>query len=444
MPTEKPPPWECYWGWVVVLARFTALFMLVGTYKCFGVLLDYYIHDLGATAAEAGGASVLFVAIIYFTGPFFGVLADMHGPNGARIWIMVGGVLASIALCLSSISTNWYQLAFFLGLAGVGYGMVQVPTVAPLLMYFTDKFGLANGLSAAGAAVGMTVLPPLTEYLIQQYSWRGATIILGVINLHTTVAGALMRPPTSCKDKKTYSLLFGTDDGEDASVYELNRYLQPLKRFLLMMKERLSLGVFLHNPRFMLYQFIFLLAGLQFAGWHVFLVPNALSQGIHPIDAAFLASIGGVGNFIGRGFNGPLLDHHIFSDSMLFVLDHIICAIALLFDPLAKEYATMAILAFWAGLTIGCSYALCVVIAKNLAEEEKYVMAAVGWTHFSMGFGALVGGPLVGMTYDKTGNYHYGFLMMGGFELLLTTLTFIELMHRRHKHPELKDKYLIM
>ena len=68
MATKQPPSWERYWGWVVVLARFTTLFMLVGTYKCFGVLLDYYIRDLDATAAEAGGASVLFVAIIYFTG----------------------------------------------------------------------------------------------------------------------------------------------------------------------------------------------------------------------------------------------------------------------------------------------------------------------------------------------------------------------------------------
>ena len=280
-------------------------------------------------------------------------------------------------------------------LPGVGYGMVQVPTVAPLLMYFTNKFGLANGISAAGAAVGMTVLPPLTEYWIQQYSWRGASIILGVINLHTTVAGALMRPPSSCKDKSSYSLLFGNDD-EEAAQISLTKYVRPIKQFALMIKDRLSLGVFLKHPRFMLYQFIFLLAGIQFAGWHVFLVPNALSQDVNSVDAAFLASIGGLGNFIGRGFNGPLLDHHIFSDSMLFVLDHLICAIALLFDPLAHEYATMGILAFWAGLTIGCSYALCVVIAKNLAEEEKYIMPAVGWTHFSMGFGALIGGPLVG------------------------------------------------
>ena len=41
------------------------------------------------------------------------------------------------------------------------------------------------------------------------------------------------------------------------------------------------------------------------------------------------------------------------------------------------------------------------VIAKNLAgDDEAAVMAALGWTHFFMGFGALIGGPLVGKHVD--------------------------------------------
>ena len=307
-----------------------------------------------------------------------------------------------IELTSVSLLKSLYFVIFPLNiLPGVGYGMVQVPTVAPLLMYFTDsKFGLANSISAAGGAVGMIILPPLTERLIHNYSWRAASVILGVMSLNTTVAGALMRPPTSYKDKRSYSQIYGFDDAPDANgiINDVTpaRYLTPVKRFAHMMNDNLSIRVFSKQPRFVLYQFIFLLAGVQFAGWHLFLVPNALSQGISPFDGAFLASIGGVGNIIGRAFNGPLIDRNIFSDAMLFILIHLVCAISLLFDPLAHEYATMAVLAFWAGLTIGASYAVTIVIAKNLATSEEYVMAAVGWTHFFMGFGAVFGGPLVG------------------------------------------------
>ncbi|XP_072031788.1 monocarboxylate transporter 13-like [Amphiura filiformis] len=441
MATRKRTSWEKYWGWVVVFSRFSALFMLLGTYKSFGVLMDSYIYDLDTSAAEAGTATVLFFAFVYFTAPIFGVLADMMGSNGARILIMLGGIISTIAMCLSALSTTWYQLAFYLSLAGVGYGMVQVPTVAPLLMYFTDKFGLANSISAAGGAVGMIVLPPLTERMIDNYGWRGASIILGVASLHTTVAGALMRPPSSFKEKRSYQQIYGKDDApQDGTPYES---LTKVKRFAKLMQEQLSIDVFRKRPRFVVYQFIFLLAGVQFAGWHLFLVPNALSQDIALFDAAFLASIGGIGNIIGRAFNGPLLDHNIFSDAMLFVLIHLVCALSLLLDPLATEYPLMAVLAFWAGLTIGASYAVTIVIAKNLAEEEKYIMAAVGWTHFFMGFGAVIGGPLVGATFDITGYYHVGFLLMGGFEILITVCTFIELMQRRYTQ-DLRARYLLM
>ncbi|XP_072030284.1 monocarboxylate transporter 13-like [Amphiura filiformis] len=438
--------WEHYWRWVVVFARFVALGMLVGTYKSFGVLMDFYIEDLDATAAKIGGATALFLTVAYLTGPIVGVLTELQGPNGARIQIMVGGVLASVALCLTALSTTWIHLAALLVLAGVGYGMVQVATVAPLLMYFTDQFGLANGISAAGGAAGMIILPPLTEKWIETYSWRGASILLGVASLHTTVAGALMRPPTTYKDKHLYFPINGQNDSLLYKDYD--RFFTPVKNFASSLKENLSIEVFRKQPRFVLYQFIFLLSAITFAGWHLFLVPNALSRDVPPIDAAFLASIGGVGNLIGRAGNGPLLDHHIFSDTMLFVVIHFILAVVLLFDPLAQTYGTMAFLAFFAGLTVGAGYAVTVYIAKNLASSTEHgdgsVMAAVGWTHFFMGFGALLGGPLVGASFDMTGKYHLGFLIMGGVELLLTLMTLVETLYTRRRTSNDGLKYVLM
>ena len=65
---KKLPAWEKYWGWVVVFARFITLFMLVGTYKTFGVLMDSYIEDLDANSRQAGWATSMFFTVVYFTG----------------------------------------------------------------------------------------------------------------------------------------------------------------------------------------------------------------------------------------------------------------------------------------------------------------------------------------------------------------------------------------
>ena len=75
------------------------------------------------------------------------------------------------------------------------------------------------------------------------------------------------------------------------------------------------------------------MAAVQFTGWHLFLVPNALAHGVPLVDAALLASIGGIGNIIGRAGTGPPIDRNIFSDTMLFALIHLSCAVALFSSP---------------------------------------------------------------------------------------------------------------
>ena len=65
--------------------------------------------------------------------------------------------------------------------------------------------------------LGMFVWPPLTRYLIDEYSWRGATMILGAISLNGVVCAALLRPPPMkmvlkvCFTKKNrYKVKFGS------------------------------------------------------------------------------------------------------------------------------------------------------------------------------------------------------------------------------------------
>ena len=41
----------------------------------------------------------------------------------------------------------------------------------------------------------MFIWPPLTRKLIDTYSWRGASLIIGGVGLHGAVFGALLRPP---------------------------------------------------------------------------------------------------------------------------------------------------------------------------------------------------------------------------------------------------------
>ena len=50
--------------------------------------------------------------------PIAGVLTELRGPNGARTQIMLGGILATVGLCLTALATTWVHLALLLSLAG--------------------------------------------------------------------------------------------------------------------------------------------------------------------------------------------------------------------------------------------------------------------------------------------------------------------------------------
>ncbi len=63
-----------------------------------------------------------------------------------------------------------------------------------LQRYFCKKRKLAAGIFTAAFSIGLLSWPILTELLIQTYSWKGAMIILGAVQLNGFACGALLRP----------------------------------------------------------------------------------------------------------------------------------------------------------------------------------------------------------------------------------------------------------
>lgn len=59
---------------------------------------------------------------------------------------------------------------------------------------FNEKKALAYGIAMSGRGIGMFILLPLVQHLIDQYSWRGALLILGGLVSNLCVYGSLMRP----------------------------------------------------------------------------------------------------------------------------------------------------------------------------------------------------------------------------------------------------------
>lgn len=76
----------------------------------------------------------------------------------------------------------------------MGVGLATSAAFVALNHYFKNKRGQAVGLSMAGTAAGMLVLPQLVRVLLEAYNFSGAILVLAGLALHATLGSTLLQP----------------------------------------------------------------------------------------------------------------------------------------------------------------------------------------------------------------------------------------------------------
>lgn len=79
-------------------------------------------------------------------------------------------------------------------ISGIGVGLATSAAFVALNHYFKKKRGQAVGLSMAGTALGMLIMPQLVKYLLENFLFRGSILLLSGIALNAVVGGMLLQP----------------------------------------------------------------------------------------------------------------------------------------------------------------------------------------------------------------------------------------------------------
>jgi OFA family oxalate/formate antiporter-like MFS transporter len=100
----------------------------------------------------------IFVLTETWLVPVEGWFVDRYGP---RIVVVFGGILVAIAWTMNSMATSLWALYAAAVVSGIGAGAVYGTCVGNALKWFSDRRGLAAGLTAAGFGAGAaaTVVP---------------------------------------------------------------------------------------------------------------------------------------------------------------------------------------------------------------------------------------------------------------------------------------------
>ena len=171
-------------------------------------------------------------------------------------------------------------------------------------------------------------MPPLTQFLLDVYGWRGTMLIMVALNMHITLSGALLIPVHPSASAKSDDRLLPTTTNDTNAPLKSNKEQLKITKTII---RAFDLDLFA-NIEYLSLMCTTCGNGYHFTGWLIYLVPHAEDLGFSPYTASTLATAGGFGLLMGS-FAFPLLAKVLSSKSMIFIF-HFIAFVALAIDPL--------------------------------------------------------------------------------------------------------------
>jgi MFS family permease len=173
--------------------------MSSGVWYSGSVFFVALVEDFQSDYAFTAGIFSLFTVFYGVWGILTGSLLDRFGP---RRVILAGGILLPLALGSSGLVTSLAPLYLTHGvLTPLGLSLMSyVPVSFLLTRSFHAQRGLALGTASAGVGVGISVVTPLTQYLIDHVGWRLAYGGLAVIAAAVVLPVALFALPEKVRE----------------------------------------------------------------------------------------------------------------------------------------------------------------------------------------------------------------------------------------------------
>ena len=325
--------------------------------------------------------------------------------------------------------------------------------------YFSKRRSLANGLSLAGASLGQFVLPPILQFLLDTYTLNGTLLLIGGLYFNVIACGLLYRPTTFytnrhrkskrksetkklMKEKNASeqeqlksnqsddnvtkemkeesenrllgetvdqsggknSVLTGSVDSLHTAVVQSENQSKKMegsksknnsgKSIRTFCKTLLDFSV-LKNYIVILFVCVSFLAFFGHFNFILFMPPSAYLKGATDYQKAYLISITGICDLVGRILIGLIGDMNIIARYKLYALAVLITGINIFIFTFADNFWWMAVHVGLYGFFGGCYVSINGPVLIDLVGL-KQMPRVLGVVLFIQGLGAAFGQPALG------------------------------------------------
>ncbi|KAL8835102.1 MAG: hypothetical protein Q9170_003459 [Blastenia crenularia] len=180
-------------GWTVVFACSTVTFMINGWTGSWGILqtaiFQEYPTNTSTTSLSFVGTLALALCVAFGLGS-----VRLARVLGARTSMLLGVVLSSFGIILSSLTLNNLGGLFGTAAITIGLGMSITYTMSNTLpvQWFSSRLGTANGIVKLGGGLGSTVMAIVVQVLIEKVGIPWTFRVVGLISLASGIPAALL------------------------------------------------------------------------------------------------------------------------------------------------------------------------------------------------------------------------------------------------------------
>src|SRR5689334_166033 len=276
-----------------------------------GVFLQPMSASMGWSSAGISAALMLAFLSLGVSSFGWGAASDRIG---TRTVVCTGGVLLGVGLAGASRAAELWQFQLLFGLVvGTAAGSSYTPLIATTTNWFTRHRSLAVALVSMGLGVGTVTMAPLATWILVNYGWRTAMLVLGCVAWAVVVpAGLLLRPPP-----------VQPDDDRPAAAGDAAS----------------SVSRALRTPQFAAIALTYFACCAAHSGPIFHMVSNALVCGVAPLLATTVFSTAGLGGLFGRIGAGLLADR--IGARRVLVAGLLAQALAIVLYTVARDLASL-------------------------------------------------------------------------------------------------------